>query len=93
MAKLVTEIIRGSLKLNYDAENFLLKQFFFNITYTLFVSLMISNRFMKFLECSYESLYCDGGCIEPSFICDGWEDCSDGSDEKSCPGIVTFIGF
>lgn len=36
-----------------------------------------------FLACS-DSVWCDGGCLDPFLVCDGKEDCSTGDDEIEC---------
>ena len=40
-------------------------------------------------QCEEEEFWCAGGCEDESYMCDGYMDCDDGSDETSCAGENT----
>ena len=44
-----------------------------------------------FIGCSFYEFTCyDGDCVLPTDVCDGYQDCNDGSDEFAC-GESSFI--
>ena len=42
--------------------------------------------------CEDNQLLCDNRCLESYQLCDGHQDCSDGTDEQGCPATKAPVG-
>lgn len=64
-----------------DFTSFFLKRF----SYVFINSLSQSNVGLSSVECQASQITCDAGrCLDYSFLCDGYRDCEDNSDEAHC---------